>query len=113
MNLTFVEQPQFTKAITEITDDEHLRLFQNELARAPDRWPLVVGTGGLRKARLRLAGRGKSGSARVLYLYFPRHQTIFLYLAYEKSEIENLPKSQLSEIRHAVQIIKKFYEGTP
>jgi hypothetical protein len=70
MDLTFVERPEFTKVITTITDDEQLRLFQNELSKAPDRWPVVAGTGGLRKARMRLSGRGKSGGARVLYLSF-------------------------------------------
>ena len=110
MDLTFVERPEFTKVITTISDDEQLRLFQNELSQAPDRWPVVAGTGGLRKARMRLSGRGKSGGARVLYLYFPRHQTVFLYWAYVKGEIENIPKGQLKEIRHGVQIIKGYYE---
>ena len=111
--MTFIERPQFTDVITTITDDEHLRQFQNELSKAPDRWPVVQGTGGLRKARMRLAGRGKSGGARVLYLHFPRQQTIFLYWAYQKGDIENIPKSQLKEIRHAVQTIKKYYEDAP
>jgi hypothetical protein len=113
MNLTFIERPEFTKVITAITDDEHFRAFQNELSKAPERWPVVKGTGGLRKARMRLAGRGKSGGARVLYLYFPAHQTVFFYWAYEKGDIENLPKSALNNIRYAVQIIKKYYEDTP
>jgi hypothetical protein len=109
MNLTFVEQPEFTKVITNLLNDDDFRLFQNELGRAPERWPIVQGSGGLRKARMRLPGRGKSGGARVLYLYFPRHQTVFFYWAYEKGEIEDVPKNRMKEIRYAVQIIKKYY----
>lgn len=62
---------------------------------------------------MRLAGRGKSGGARVLYLYFPAHQLVFFYWAYQKGDIENISKSDLKEIRHAVQTIKKYYGGAP
>jgi len=76
MNLTFLETSIFTKDVTGYVDDDDYRLFQNEISQAPERWPVVPGTGGLRKARMRLPGRGKSGGARVLYLYFPRHQAV-------------------------------------
>jgi hypothetical protein len=109
MELTFVEASLFTKVITELIDDNDYRLFQNELSKAPERWPVVPGSGGLRKARMRWAGRGKSGGGRVLYLYFPRHATIYLYLVYLKGDIEDVPKAKLKEIRHAVQEIKKHY----
>ena len=59
---------------------------------------------------MRLSGRGKSGGARVLYLYFPRQETVFFYLVYAKGEIENVPKSKMKEIKHDVQEIKKHYE---
>jgi hypothetical protein len=111
MNLTFLETSIFTKDLTSLVNDDEYRLFQNELGRAPERWPLVAGTGGLRKARMRLKGGGKSGGARVLYLYFPRHQAIVLFLMYQKKGLENIPKSQLKEIHHEVQGIKKEFES--
>lgn len=86
MKLTFVEQPLFTKAITELIDDNDYRVFQNEISQAAERWPVVPGSGGLRKARMRLAGRGKRGGARVLYLYFPRHEMVYFYLVYLKGK---------------------------
>src|SRR5471030_2612567 len=99
MNLTFVEQPLFTKAITELIEDNDYRLFQNKIAKAPERWPVVQGSGGLRKARMRLHGRGKSGGARVLYLYFPKHATLVFFMVYEKGEIEDVPKSKMKGLR--------------
>ncbi len=111
MNLTFLETPVFTKDVTELLDDDDYRLFQNELGAAPERWPLVPGTGGLRKARMRLPGRGKSGGARVLYLYFPRHHAVVLFLLYVKSDLENIPKTYLKRIHDAVQNIKKEFES--
>ena len=66
--------------MTALVSDEEYRRFQNELIEDPERGDLIQGTGGFRKARMRLAGGGKSGGARVIYLYlaragsdFPRH----------------------------------------
>lgn len=105
----FIEQPVFTRLLSEVADDETYRKFQLELAERADGWPVVRGTGGLRKARMRLRGRGKSGSARVLYLWFPRRRTFCLYLIYTKGEIENLPADQLKATRNEIQRIKKAF----
>jgi len=94
-----------------LVDDHEYRLFQNEVSRAPERWPIVPGTGGLRKARMRLKGGGKSGGARVLYLYFPRHHAVVFFLIYQKKELENISKSQLKGIHDEVQAIKKEFES--
>ena len=107
--ITFIEQPLFTRLLTDLIDDEHYRKFQQELARNPEKGVLVPGTGGLRKVRMALPGRGKSGGARVLYLYFSGHQTIIFYYLYTKGDFENIPASQLKGIRYEVQRIKKTF----
>jgi len=82
------------------------------LAANPEKGPLVKHSGGLRKVRLALPGRGKSGGARVLYLWFPRHEAIVFYFIYTKGEMENIPAAKMKAIRHEVQRIKKtFGEG--
>lgn len=60
---------------------------------------------------MRLPGRGKRGGARVLYLYFPRHHAVVLFMVYLKGEIENIPKWQLKGIHDEVQAIKKEFES--
>jgi hypothetical protein len=106
---TFIEQPLFTRQLAEVANDETYRSFQLELADRPEQWPVVKGTGGLRKARMRLPGRGKSGSARVLYLWFKKSSAFCLYLIYTKGDIDDVPASQLKAIRHEVQRIKKAF----
>jgi hypothetical protein len=105
----FIEQPIFTRLLVEIVDDNAYRKFQNELAANPEKGPVVKGSGGLRKARMALPGRGKSGGARVLYLWFPRHETIVLYLIYTKGEMENVPAAQMKTFKYEVQRIKSFF----
>ena len=110
--MLFVEQPTFTRLLVEIVDDDAYRRFQNELAANPEKGPVVKGSGGLRKARMALPGRGKSGGARVLYLWFPRHVTIVFYLIYTKGDMENVPAAQMKAIKYEVQRIKNsFGEG--
>jgi len=61
---------------------------------------------------MRLPGRGKSGSARVLYLWFSKRSKFCLYLIYTKGDIDDVPASQLKAIRHEVQRIKKAFGET-
>jgi hypothetical protein len=110
--VTFVEQPIFTRLLLELVDDEAYRKFQNNLAANPEKFPVIKGSGGLRKARMALPGRGKSGGARVLYLWFPRHEAIVFYLVYTKGEMESIPATKMKAIKHEVQRINKtFGEG--
>jgi len=105
----FIEQPIFTKLVLELVDDEAYRKFQNELAANPEKGPLVKGTGGLRKIRMSLPGRGKSAGARILYLWFPREGAIILYFVYTKGEMENIPTAKMKAIKHEVQRIKNSF----
>ena len=107
--VTFIEQPAFTGALIELVDDDTYRRFQNELAANPEKGPVVRGSGGLRKARMALPGRGKRGGARVLYLWFARHDTVVLYLIYTKGDLETVPPAQMKAIKHEVQRIKSAY----
>src|SRR5438067_6298252 len=108
--LTFIEQPVFTRQLVELVEDDAYRRFQNELAANPEKAPVVKGSGGLRKARMALPGRGKSGGARVLYLWFPHDETIVFYLVYTKGEMESIPAAQMKAIKHEVQRIKAAFQ---
>lgn len=49
--------------------EEERTAVVNALAATPDAGVLIKGTGGLRKLRIPLAGRGKRGGARVIYWF--------------------------------------------
>jgi len=46
-----------------------------ELVARPDAWPVIAGTGGGRKARIALPGRGKRGGGRVIYFVLTARST--------------------------------------
>ena len=55
---------------------------------------LIIGGGGVSKMRFAIANRGKSGGARILYLYHGDEYPVFLFVAYAKSVRTNLTKAQ-------------------
>jgi hypothetical protein len=83
VTLTFVETPIFSNQLCECVEDEDFRAFQNELMKNPNQGDLLVGCRGLRKTRMALPGRGKSGGARVIYLYLPEDHILYLFLLFK------------------------------
>jgi len=108
--MTFIEHPLFTRRITELLSDEEYREFQSDLAANPEAGNVIPGLGGLRKIRLALPGRGKRGSARVLYLLFMRAEAVFLVYVFTKGEFGDLPTDKRRIIKRLVKEIKKEFE---
>ena len=112
MKRTFIELPIFRsrwKAMG-LNDDDLARL-QRELLEDPKIGPVMQGTGGVRKMRFAFEDRGKSGSARVIYVDFEVYDKIYLITAYPKNEKDNLTKEERNELRQLMEILKKQLEG--
>lgn len=73
-----------------LNDDKDLWQFESILTAYPEIGRVIRGTGGLRKVRWSLPGRGKSGGIRVIYQWFPEVFIFYVYMAYRKSEQDNL-----------------------
>ena len=67
--MVIIETSIFTKLITELMSDDEYKDLQDALVVRPDRGALIKYSGGLRKVRWALKGRGKSGGARVIYYW--------------------------------------------
>ena len=107
MKRLFVELPIFRSRWKDLgLDDNDLLRLQNELLDDPKIGAVMQGTGGIRKMRFAFDDRGKSGSARVIYIDFEVHEKIFLITAYAKNEKDNLSKEERNELHHLVDILK-------
>jgi hypothetical protein len=109
MKLTFIELPLFTSLVTQITDDQHYRQLQNDLLKNPEKGDLIPRLHGLRKVRMALEGRGRSGGARVIYLNLPQHRVVIFFYIYTKARSENLTPDQERRLRTAVETIKREF----
>ena len=105
----FVEVPEFTRDLLRVADEESLRVLQLELLRNPTKGDLIQGTGGLRKVRMKLPGRGKSGGARVIYLPLPRAETVILLFIYTKARQSDLTPDQRRRLRFLAEQIHQAY----
>ena len=89
-----------------LTDDD-LQKLQEQLLKNPQLGAVIQGTGGLRKMRFALPGRGKRGSCRVLYIDFVVAESIYFIFAYPKNEMDNLSKQERNNIKKLIEQIEK------
>jgi hypothetical protein len=73
-----IETSTFTKQITTLFTDEEYGEFQSRLAANPQLGALIKGGGGIRKVRVAVGSRGKSGGARVIYYWAVRRDIVLL-----------------------------------
>jgi hypothetical protein len=106
--LSFRETTRFTKKIVELLDDESYAQFQLFLAEFPDAGDLIKGGGGIRKVRLALPGRGKSGGARVIYFWLVADDVIWLLDVYAKNEQADLSDEQIKLLNQEVKGLMKL-----
>ena len=98
----FIETPVFTKQITSLLDDADYRQLQVTLALKPRAGDIIRGSGGLRKIRWAVRGRGKSGGIRIIY-YLVADEEIYFLFAYAKNKQEDLDSGQLRLLRNLVK----------
>ena len=104
MAILFIETSIFTKEIQNLISDDSYRQLQAALVLRPDAGDLIKGSGGLRKIRWSLRGKGKRGALRIIY-YWDTPDTIYMLFPYKKSEQEDLTQSQLKLLR---ELVKEF-----
>ncbi len=87
--------------------DEDLADLQSMILLDPEAGALMRDTGGLRKLRVPLEGRGKRGGARVCYVDFVVKEAIYLITAYPKNEKDNLSKAERNEVRKLIDRLEQ------
>ncbi|MFQ5616245.1 MAG: transcriptional regulator [Anaerolineales bacterium] len=73
------------------------------LLRHPDSGNTVPGSGGVRKLRWSIKGKGKRGGIRVIYYWKVREDEIWLLTVYSKSERATIPGHILKQIAEEIK----------
>lgn len=100
--MELIETPIFTRQVTGRLADEEYRLLQVHLLQRPDAGVIIPGSGGLRKLRWRMPGRGKRGGARIIYYWKVEHGRLYLLFLYPKNVRSDLTRAQLRALRKLV-----------
>ena len=112
MTRTFIQTKEFSRNWDRLGfNDDDLRVLENDIMNNPDKYPVIKGTGGLRKAGVAFENRGKSGSARVCYVDFVFAETVYLITVYGKNEKANISSQEKNEIKKLIDMIEKNLGG--
>ena len=103
--VSVVETPEFLSATRKLMDDDERALLVDYLAHNPMAGDLVQGTGGIRKVRWALDGRGKRGGARVIYFYHDADMPLFALTAYAKNERADLSQQDRNDFRQLTTMV--------
>lgn len=82
-----------------------IKLF---LADNPEAGDLIRGSGGVRKVRFALKGKGKSGGVRLFTFYWSVEHPLYLLTVIAKSKQANLTDAQVAVL---AQIVKELKDG--
>ena len=110
--VTVVETPEFLTATRKLLTASERAALVDHLAHNPNAGDLIQGTGGLRKLRWGVEGRGKRGGARVIYFYHGIDLPLFALTAYAKNEKANLNQSDRNDFRKLTKLLVETYRRT-
>ncbi|MFT4628870.1 MAG: hypothetical protein ACI8PZ_007566 [Myxococcota bacterium] len=96
--------------------DKLLSLAEREevvylIASNPTAGVLIQGTGGIRKLRFGLQGRGKSGGVRVIYFLHDQAMPIYLLALFAKNEKADLTMTERLALRQLTTRLVAAYRG--
>jgi len=97
--MVFIETPIFTADVCALLSDEEYAALQQHLVAQPNAGPVIAGTGGLRKIRWAVAGKGKRGGIRVIYYHVVAQAQIRMILIYRKGIKDDLTPKEKTALR--------------
>ncbi len=104
--ITVAETTHYANRAAALMSADDRAMVIEEIARNPKAGDIVQGTGGVRKMRIALPGRGKSGGARVIFYYQDDEWPVLLLEVFAKNEQANLTKAQRNALAKLIAELK-------
>lgn len=108
MTRKFIYTTMFRKCWSAMgLNDADLVYLEQALLRDPHIGDVIQDTGGARKMRIQLEGRGSRGGGRVIYVDIFEKEQLYLLFAYPKNVQDDLTPDQKKAVRKLIEEIKK------
>jgi hypothetical protein len=107
--VTVVETPEFIRRVEKLLDDDEREALIAFLAANPTAGDLIPGTGGVRKLRWALEGRGKRGGARIIHFFHSTLLPLFVLTAFAKNERTDLSQADRNSLQRLTKTLVNTY----
>jgi len=109
---TVVETPGYLALARKLFSENEMADIVSLLAADPKAGDVMEGTGGFRKVRIARQGTGKTGGARVVYIFRNTKYPVFLITVFPKNEKDNLSRAERNALKkRADQIFDTYRKG--
>jgi len=106
---TVVETPSYLADAERLFSSEERRAIVDRLAADPGCGVVIPGSGGIRKVRFGFGARGKSGGARIIYLFSGESLPVFVLAAFAKNEKSDLSPAERNALARVVADMLESY----
>ena len=97
--ITVLQLPKFKAEATELIGTDGIEALAVYLLDHPDAGDVIPGSGGVRKLRWAVKGKGKRGGARIIYMYVVIAARVYLIRCYAKNVKADLTADEKKELR--------------
>lgn len=96
----------YSKRVAKLLSDKEIIVAEQEITEDPLKFPVISGTGGVRKARAARGNSGKSGGVRIIFYYITNDDMIYMLDIYAKNEQDNITEAEKRIFREIVRELK-------
>jgi len=109
--LTVAETPVFSREANRILGEQSHHQLIEFLGLNPESGAIVQGTGGVRKLRWAIPGKGKRGGARVIYYFHSETLPVLALDIYAKNEKMDISPAEKKRLKSEVEEFVKNMTG--
>jgi RelE toxin of RelEB toxin-antitoxin system len=106
---TVVETPSYLADAERLFSLDERKAIVDRLASDPTCGVVIPGGGGIRKVRFGFGARGKSGGARIVYLFSGTNLPVFILAVFAKNEKANLSTAERNALGKMVAAMIEDY----